>query len=456
MVRTYQILLLLLSNVSTCFSLYDTGSDVKSFSSKADFRSEVLRSDSIWLIEFYAPWCGHCKQLVPTYKKVATTLKGIVNVGAVDATDEAGKKIASEYGIQGFPTIKIFSSNKSSPKDYNGQRDLDGFVQAATREIKAVLNSRTGSKSSSSSSSSSSSKSSSSKASTELTSANFNSLVMESGEVWMVAFVAPWCGHCKNLKPEWNEAAKALEGQGANLGTVDATLFKDLAQQYGVQGFPTIKVFPGGKNSKEYTYQAGRTKSDIVREALKEVDRSGAPLEIPQLTSPTLFEKVCASGKGVICVLAGLPHILDSSAVKRNTYKTTLESVAKSFRGQPFRFVWFEGSSQPELEQKLGLTFGFPAVVAVNVDKNVYSNFRLSFAEKSLRTWLVSITTGRAISAKMDELPTIETAEEWDGKDGKPIEEESLADIMGEGWNDNNDNDGGNCQSSEESGQCSM
>jgi len=444
--RANQVILLLLSNISLCLSLYDSGSDVKSFSSKSDFKSQVLRGDSIWLLEFYAPWCGHCKNLVPTYIKVASALKGIVNVGAVDATEEYGQKLAGEYGVQGFPTIKIFSPGKAGLKDYQGQRDLQSFVKAAKSEINEVIKTRTGGKSSSSGSSSKGS----SKFAVELTSSNFQSKVLDSQDVWMVAFVAPWCGHCKALKPEWEEAAKMVDGQGVYLGQVDATVHTDLAQQYGVQGYPTIKVFPGGKNSKEYTYQSGRTKNDIVREALKEVDRSGAPLEIPQLTSQKVFDTVCSSGKANICILVGLPHILDSSAVKRNNYIATLEKIAKSFRGQPFRFTWFEGSSQPELEQKLELTFGFPAVVAVNVDKSVYSVFRLSFAEKSVSTFLYSITTGRAPSAKFDVLPKLVDVEAWDGKDGVPIEEESLADIMGDDWNTDASCDSG------DSGQCSM
>jgi len=47
-------------------------------------------------------------------------------------------------------------------------------------------------------------------------------MVVESNDVWMVEFYAPWCGHCKTLKPEFVKAAKALEGI-AKLGAVDMT-----------------------------------------------------------------------------------------------------------------------------------------------------------------------------------------------------------------------------------------
>lgn len=51
-----------------------------------NFADEVEGSKDAWFVEFYAPWCGHCKTLAPTWKKLATALKGNVRVGKVDAT----------------------------------------------------------------------------------------------------------------------------------------------------------------------------------------------------------------------------------------------------------------------------------------------------------------------------------------------------------------------------------
>jgi protein disulfide-isomerase A6 len=45
-----------------------------------------------------------------------------------------------------------------------------------------------------------------------LTDSNFDELVLRSKDIWMVEFYAPWCGHCKKLEPEWNEAASKLKG----------------------------------------------------------------------------------------------------------------------------------------------------------------------------------------------------------------------------------------------------
>ena len=66
---------------------------------------------------------------------------------------------------------------------------------------------------------------------------------------------------CKNLAPEWARAATELKGK-VKLGVVDATVHTQLAQRYGVQGFPTIKFFASGsKTGEAEDYDGGRTSS---------------------------------------------------------------------------------------------------------------------------------------------------------------------------------------------------
>ena len=164
---------------------------------------------------------------------------------------------------------------------------------------------------------------------------------------------------------------------------------------------------------------------------MAENDRTGVPREIPQLTGPKVLKENCA-GANRICVLVGLPHILDSGAAGRNKYKETVDAVAKRFRGTPFSFVWFEGTSQPVLEEAFELSFGFPAVAALAMDKKLYAVQRGAFTADKIGAFLTGVTTGKQRTAKLDKIPTVTKVEPWDGKDGQPIEEESLADIMGE------------------------
>ena len=172
---------------------------------------------------------------------------------------------------------------------------------------------------------------------------------------WCVEVTAPWCGHCSRLKPDWEEAAAKLHGEGAVLGWVDATVETELAATFGVNGYPTIKIFPGGSPkspSDAKDYQGDRSAGGIVQNVLAEVDRSGVPKEIPQMLGYGTLEESC-SGHNQICVVAALPHILDSGASGRNKYRDLIANVSKSFRGSSFRFLWMEGTSQPALEETL-------------------------------------------------------------------------------------------------------
>jgi protein disulfide-isomerase A6 len=81
---------------NTCLGFYDSKSPVVKLDSK-NFKKLVLDSDELWLIEFYAPWCGHCQQLTPTWEKSAKVLKGVVKVGAVDMTTD--ESVGAPYGI---------------------------------------------------------------------------------------------------------------------------------------------------------------------------------------------------------------------------------------------------------------------------------------------------------------------------------------------------------------------
>lgn len=418
------VCLLLASLVSSGLALYSSSDDVVELTAN-NFDRLVVKSDEVWVVEFYAPFCGHCRNLVPEYKKAATALKGVIKVGGVNCEQEQG--LCGQHGVRGYPSIKIFGANKRSPSDYNGQRTAKDIAESALAEAKKKIKNVLGGGGSSSGGSSDGG-SSNSKDVIELTDSNFDKLVLNSDDVWLVEFFAPWCGHCKNLEPHWAKAATELKGK-VKLGALDATVHTLKAQQYGIQGYPSIKYFAGGSKDRDSAqdYDGGRTASDIVTWALEKYSENIPAPEIVQLTSEELAKDTCLEKP--LCVISVLPHILDCDAACRNKYLAILAKMGEKYKKKQWGWLWSEGGAQPEIESTLDIGgFGYPAMAVVNVKKMKYSLLRGSFSEDGINEFLRDLSFGRGHTApvKGAQLPKIHNIEPWDGKDGQLPEEEDI------------------------------
>ncbi|KAF9099976.1 hypothetical protein BGX29_006861 [Mortierella sp. GBA35] len=84
------------------------------------------------LVEFYAPWCGHCK-IYAQLGEAFSSKKDKVLIAKADADNE--RALASRFGIQGYPTLKWFPNGVDSPpEDYSGGRDLESLTQFVTKK----------------------------------------------------------------------------------------------------------------------------------------------------------------------------------------------------------------------------------------------------------------------------------------------------------------------------------
>jgi len=92
---------------------------------------EATVTDGINLVEFFAPWCGHCKKLAPTWEQLAKETDNFL-VGKVDCTQE--KEVCDSQGVRGYPTIKLFANG--SKYDYSGARTIESFVKFVEEHAK--------------------------------------------------------------------------------------------------------------------------------------------------------------------------------------------------------------------------------------------------------------------------------------------------------------------------------
>ncbi|KAJ9541728.1 hypothetical protein OSB04_028234 [Centaurea solstitialis] len=100
--------------------------------------SEIVSKHNFIVVEFYAPWCGHCKNLAPEYEKAASVLSSnepAVVLAKIDANAEENKGLAEKFEIQGFPTIKILRNGGENVQEYKGPREADGIVTYLKKQL---------------------------------------------------------------------------------------------------------------------------------------------------------------------------------------------------------------------------------------------------------------------------------------------------------------------------------
>lgn len=188
----------------------------------------------------------------PDFQGAAAEIKGSKGLlVAIDITKPENNGLSRKYNVTGFPTLLYFK-NGAMKYTYPGENKKQAIIDfmanpspdepvkekelAWSDEPSDVIH---------------------------LTDATFDQFMAEEPSV-LVMFYAPWCGHCKRMKPQFTSAAKALKSLGiaGKLAAVDCTVERELGSRFEVKGYPSVKYFQNGA----LAFEAGhvREEKDIV------------------------------------------------------------------------------------------------------------------------------------------------------------------------------------------------
>ncbi|KAI1632518.1 hypothetical protein F4809DRAFT_87174 [Biscogniauxia mediterranea] len=415
--------------------LYTKSSPVLQVNAK-NYDQLIAKSNHTSIVEFYAPWCGHCQNLKPAYEKAARNLDGLAKVAAVNCDDDENKPLCGAMGVQGFPTLKTVRPGKagkgSKPvvEDYRGPRTAKGIVDAVVDKI--------------------------------------NNHVKRVGDKDIDAFLA-----------DRNETAKAL--LFTEKGTTSALLrslaidFLDVItfaqvrnkesranEIFGIKTYPTLVLLPGGEQEGlvyegemkkdamiKFLSQAGqpnpdpapgKAKSDKGGKKDKSTSKASEPSSkstsapssedtdtpadskpvvaevappIPVITSDQKLINECLNRKSHTCVLAFVPSAHGESAEKA---LTSLSEIAfKHAHGKRHLFPFFEVHTDNEGAASIFKSLELSKeveIVAVNAKRGWWRRYEGDYSIESVESWIDAIRMSEGAKNKLPEGVIGEVVEE--------------------------------------------
>merc|ERR1711963_693990 len=218
---------------------------------------EVIEGNEFVLVEFYAPWCGHCKALAPEYAKadshaddvamlqgIAKENKGKMLFVTINTDEDDHKRILEFFGIteSELPTFRAIQLGEDMAK-YKPEED-----KIEAENIKAFVAKFLAGELKQHSMSEEIPEDWDAAGVKVLVGKNFHEVAMNTEKNVLVEFYAPWCGHCKQLAPIWDKLGeKYADHANIVIAKMDSTANE--LEEVKVQGFPTIKLIKAGDNS---------------------------------------------------------------------------------------------------------------------------------------------------------------------------------------------------------------
>ncbi|KAF9567323.1 protein disulfide isomerase [Agrocybe pediades] len=338
-------------------------SDVLSLTA-ATFESTVS-AEPLILVEFFAPWCGHCKALAPHYEEAATALKEKnIKLAKVDCVDEA--ELCQSKGVQGYPTLKVYRNGE--PTDYNGPRKADGIISYMVKQSLPAVS--------------------------EVTADNLEEF-QKADKIVAIAYLS---SPTDVPAAEFSATAEAHRDDYLFGSTTDKAAIKAA----GVTP-PTIVVYRSFDEPKsEFPYPISSATKKDLSEWLKE------------LTIPIIDE---VSGENY-AIYAGSPKplaylFLDPSLEDKDVHIAAIKPVAAKYKSK-MNFVWIDAVKFGDHAKALNLPEAkWPAFVVQDLEKQLKYPFDQSkeFTPEGAAGWVEQYLAGK-LQPQLKSQPIPETQDE--------------------------------------------
>lgn len=417
-------------------SLHQPPSSLRCISLSGPSLSSVV-SYSSQIVEFYAPWCGHCKNLKPAYEKAAKNLEGLAKVAAVDCDDEANKQFCGAMGVQGFPTLKIVRPGKKSGgrpvvEDYQGPRTTTSIVEAVVGKI--------------------------------------NNHVTRVADKDLDAFLA---GDKPKAILFTDKGTTSALLRSLAIDFLDVISFGQIrnketkaVEKFGIDKFPTFVLIPGGdsepvlydgelkkKEMVEFLKQAGqpnpdpapakaksksKPKNDKKQQSGTEPDtgfkeeaetstsetaaaetHASTPevISITTVTNEEFLTEKCLHSKANTCILAFIPADGSENGAKVTASLSHLNT--KYLHGHRQLFSFLAVPDQVEGVDAIRKTLGLQAdveLVAVNARRTWWRHYQGDFSVESVESWIDAIRMGEGSKQKLPKDVVVQDSEETPGE----------------------------------------
>lgn len=387
------------------------------------------------IVEFYAPWCGHCQNLKPAYEKAARDLAGLAKVAAVNCDDEVNKPFCGSMGVQGFPTLKtVRPSQKPGGRpvveDYQGPRTAKAItddvvakinnhvVRVADKDLEAFL-AREGPKA------------------LLFTDKGMTSALLRAVAIDYLGVVS--IGQVRNkektavekfgiekfptlvLISDKDEKPVTYDGE---LNKKDIVQFLSRAGQPNPDQAPSAKdnkgkqASPSSKTSKDEKTRASKKQQAVKPEPTQETEEAEEPsttavaaegaaetphvIAIPTVADGDVLVDTCLRPKSHTCVLALVPAEASDEGDKATASLSHLNT--KYLHGNRHMFPILSVPSSVEASSSLRAALklsGSVEVIALNARRGWWRHYEGDFGIESVEGWIDAIRMGEGGKSKL-------------------------------------------------------